>query len=239
LLDIVFLRFAESGQWPCADGLQRELVRRSNPLDVLGEAQELPGELGWIGPDQRIVLTPRALAHVSAARDLLDDYLCVVALAFSRYRDGQGAVCLTAAEIAPSLKLSSARAARTVGLMKSAPDLFSASGPDDADGVLSVSPQIRHFSSVKGLDDYLKIERRLSRKTRRDGANPLRQRVRRWFGKSTLTVLDKIAIGLLMILLAAIGTVGLNAMIADDPSPDRRVPTPGLAEPGKPGSPSR
>jgi predicted KAP-like P-loop ATPase len=77
----------EAGSWPTIESLQRQLASEHHDVSVRAVVNEARGYASLGSPGEEVQLTLRALAHVPAARPVLEGYLQAVRTMVSRYRD--------------------------------------------------------------------------------------------------------------------------------------------------------
>lgn len=86
LLANCFARFQDSGEWPTLEQLQHDFEVTGRSEDVSRLAFAMPRPLGFV-EQQRLVFLARALSHVPAAAQLLEDWAAVLELAYRKWRD--------------------------------------------------------------------------------------------------------------------------------------------------------
>lgn len=191
-LDLIYMRFEESGDWPRADDLQRELLHWRDNLDVFERAERLPPALGGLTPDSRVFLTVAGLARLDAARQCLKDFLEVIRLAVSRYRDGDlgAAPKLRPEDLASDLSLSNRRVNRITKILASGCPIFQ---EDESDHSFAITSEIRHFVAVQSVRDYLRVLNRLER--RRERTAPQSDHgIRAWLARRQIAIWEWIVI---------------------------------------------
>jgi hypothetical protein len=200
-LDLVYMRFEESDQWPCANDLQRDLLHWRDNLDVFARAEQLPSALGGISSDNRVFLTVSGLAHLNAAHDFLNDFLAVIHLAVRRYRDGDRDATPQICEndLLCDLSLSERQAGRIMKLLASGCPLFI---ENELDHSYTITSDIRHFVSVRSVRDYVKGLNRLERQRRRK-ASLSERGLRAWLARRQAAIWELIVIAVVAGLIVA------------------------------------
>lgn len=202
-LGLVHMRFEQSGDWPNAARLQREVTHVHDDLDVIGCAESLPRRLGSYLPDGRIALSVRALAHVDDADDLIGGFLRALRLAVRRYREDEGSPSpvLREADLA-NLVHGDGGLSRLLALLAVERGVF---GPVDDEAIaVEITPDARHFVGVRTLRGYLAVLDRLARASgRRRRRNPLLW-ASTWLRRRPKTIGEWIVIGLVSSMIAAI-----------------------------------
>ncbi len=85
LLKACFKHFQQAGEWPVLEQLQHDFELAGNEDDVARLAFEMPRPLGSV-EQRRLVLYVRALAHVSEAAALLEDWAKVLGCAYDKWK---------------------------------------------------------------------------------------------------------------------------------------------------------
>jgi hypothetical protein len=217
-LELVYMRFDESGEWPRAEALQRDLLHLRDDLDVFERAEQLPRSLGALSGDSRVFLTVTGLAHLDAARDFLDDFLRVLILAVGRYRDGDRNITPQVCErdLIDALSLPDCRASRVLKIMASGCRPFAEGTIDHS---VTVTPDVRHFVSVRSVRDYVKVLRKLERRHQREAPRALGS-VRAWLGRRQIAIWESIIIAVVTGLIVAAAAWGISRLMSsvDQPS---------------------
>jgi hypothetical protein len=86
ILGMIWDKFEKTGESPQASDLQRELFRAGRRFNATEFGREMPGTLGHLDVSNgTIILTPRALLYVPAARAVLDRIAQLVRILVDRY----------------------------------------------------------------------------------------------------------------------------------------------------------
>jgi hypothetical protein len=210
-LELVHMSFADTGTWPCAETLQRELLHLRDTLDVFERAKQLPPSLGGIGDDGRVYLTVTALAQLDAAHELLDDFLRAVQLAVSKYRDGDRETKPTLSErdLIDDLSISDRRASRVMWLMSGGHPPFEALNGGTC---VAITSDARHFVTVRGIQSYLKTSRPLERRHHESAGTRAVGQIRKWLGRRQIAIWEWIVIAILAGLVVAAATWGISQL---------------------------
>jgi|HubBroStandDraft_4_1064222.scaffolds.fasta_scaffold95539_2 hypothetical protein len=209
-LDLVYMRFEESGQWPRVDDLQRDLLRLRDDLDVFACAEQLPSALGGMSDDNRVFLTVSGLAYLDAARDFLNDFLAVIQLAVGRYRDGERGTTprLCENDLLGQLSLGDRRANRVMKVLGAGCPLFT---ENELDHSFAITSDIRHFVSVRSVRDYVTILNRLERRRQRK-AFRTRGGIRAWLARRQIAIWEWIVITVVAGLILAACISGIASL---------------------------
>jgi hypothetical protein len=208
-LDLIYMRFEQSGDWPRADDLQRELLHWRDSLDVFERVERLPPVLGGLTPDSRVFLTVAGLARLDDARQCLKDFLEVLRLAVSRYRDGDLGTTpkLRPEDLASDLSLSDRRVARITKIVASCP-IFQEEASDHS---FAITSEIRHFVAVQSVRDYLRVLNRLERQRERKA--PVSDcGLRAWLVRRQIAIWEWIAIAVAAGLIVAVCIWGVSLL---------------------------
>src|SRR4051794_4872383 len=87
LLEVIFERFRETGEWPRLDVLRHALVLDDDDLDVQGVGRRLDPAYGHVevGYQTTATLTIHGVALCRGSGDILEDCLRTVRFAYVRY----------------------------------------------------------------------------------------------------------------------------------------------------------
>jgi hypothetical protein len=152
--------FEETGEFPSLKSVQRELEGWRDETDARREARRLPPSLGGLEGEQ-VVLAVRAVERVEPGSPLLDGFPAGLreALATYRRRDRKEAPTISVADLIRRVGLSEFRARQVLQLLV-AEKLVTKVGS----GVWEVSPSVRHYRSVRTVEDYLRKKRAFERR---------------------------------------------------------------------------
>lgn len=205
------MRFEQSGDWPNAERLQRQVTRVHDDLDVIDCAESLPGRLGNYLPDGRISLSVRALAYVDDADELIGDFVRTLRLAVRRYRDEDASPSpvLRESDLA-SLVSDPGRLRRLLALLIVERAIFAE--VEGGTAAVRITPEARHFVGVRTLEDYLRVRERLARKSMTRRRRGVVTRLPRWFRRRQVSIGEWIVIGLVSSLGAAICVAIVGAL---------------------------
>jgi hypothetical protein len=197
MIEIVFVRFISTGDWPRLEEVRRRLLA-AGLSEVLVES--MPPWLGCLDDqgkgdpeDRRIILTVRALRLVTSATDIIDDFMRAVRLAGNGYRNYESSPELSVAELATELSLSSRRAQQVMLLLESE-GLVSGSGCGEGTG--KVTREIAKCASARSSGQYVR-QRKVPRRT----STPAPTGLRKWLQEREHTTRDLIVIAFIGALL--------------------------------------
>jgi len=160
LLELTATEFEVERHWPNIDDLQRTLAKRGIEIDVWSTVSQMPRFLGYRGSNNVLQLTTAGLAQSRVGRQTAEDVVRVVELAVSRYL-GEGPATVTSDDVA-SLGMVGAHLEKVQLVALEEVSLWAGrSGPDEQSRwEAMVNEQVRHYRTVRTLDDFLRIRAR-------------------------------------------------------------------------------
>lgn len=189
LLAEIYRHFEDSGEWPSAARLQRDIDRRRERLDVAKTSQSLTSELrGGFRRNGELHITLDGLSRLHAARPDLKAYVNLVRMAVAAYLTSD-APRITSKVVAEELGLTPLAVKRLLRILEFEPPFAGGTAsPDGTAWEREVSPEVRHFRKVTSIAGYLRIKRRLEASPRPEVDDP--GEISRWAGiESRLAVL--------------------------------------------------
>lgn len=170
LIHIVAGTWVDTGRWPVARRLQRDLFRRGIDLDVEAAARGLDSRLGVLeqGGEGRVLLRVAGLALHPEASPYLNDFLVLVQALYRKYvEDDSDEPSLSSDELAADAGFDDEKLRRAHDLLERE-YVLAAGGSAFADGrwVARVSDRIRDLRDVRTVDDYQAVIDRLMTPTR-------------------------------------------------------------------------
>jgi hypothetical protein len=144
--------FEETGEWPKVAWVQRELVHWRDGTNARREARRLPRRFGDLDGD-RLVLGVRAIHRAEPGSPVLETFRIALREAWNNYRRGdrQADALLSVADLVNGTSLSEFQAWQAMTLL-AAEGLVMKS----TERVWTVVPTIRHYRSVRTVEDYLR-----------------------------------------------------------------------------------
>jgi hypothetical protein len=157
LLQAVFERFHERGEWPLVDALQYELEVADVELDVVKVGEHLDPALGLVhvGYQGRASLTIHGVALCSGAHGDLDDATRTMRYAYARYRAAGPTAQLTNEDLVRDLGMDPLRTRRTYELIHWLPGIGGGGGDGATSWYRQITADIRRFKHVRTSEDLL------------------------------------------------------------------------------------
>jgi hypothetical protein len=133
LLQVIFDRFHETGDWPLEADLRYELDQADDGLDIPDVARRLvPGYAYVQSGEIPATLTIHGVAASTGSEGELQDLLAVTQYAYRRYRDGHGKGRFTDADLATDMGMDELQVRRVQKLLGGLP--WDGGGGGDAGG---------------------------------------------------------------------------------------------------------
>jgi hypothetical protein len=133
LLQVIFDRFHETGEWPLEADLRYELDQADDGLDIPDVARRLvPGYAYVQSGEIPATLTIHGVAASTGSEGELQDLLAVTQYAYRRYRDGHGKGRFTDADLATDMGMDELQVRRVQKLLGGLP--WDGGGGGDAGG---------------------------------------------------------------------------------------------------------
>jgi hypothetical protein len=208
--------FSDTGEWPPLKLLQKALTQSQDSADARREAKRLPYGHGRREKD-RVVLSVRGIFGAKPNHALLDEFERVLKLAGELYERSERWVEATISyrTLIDRFSFSEHQAKRAIALLEA-----EALVTDSSCGaqIKVILPRIRNFLNVRTVDEYVKKRADLDRKRRikRLLRKPLN--LLRWFDGEDTKNRDKILVGALAALLAAVLSAALLLNAEEDGS---------------------
>lgn len=157
LLQVVFDRFHQTGEWPLVDVLRHELDLADDDLDVVMVGQRLEPALGRveIGYQGRASLTIHGVALCSGAQEELTDSLQTMRYAYARFRANGPGARFDSEDLSRDLGFDGIRIRRTYELIQWLPGI-GGGGPVSPDNwYREIVAEITRFRRVETIADVL------------------------------------------------------------------------------------
>ena len=146
LLQVIFERFHETGEWPSVDDLRFELDDAGEDLDVPEVAKRLaPGYADIQSGGGVARLTIHGVAACAGSQAELDDLVEVSRYAYRLYRESHGHARFTGVELAADLRMDDLRVHRVQRLLGGLPWDGGGGGSDDGSWYRIVNSDIVRF----------------------------------------------------------------------------------------------
>ena len=165
LLRLVWERFDQDGEWPDAAELTRRRFREQPRRDYTEIARRMPPSLGRLelGPSNvnRVVLTPRALFYVPAARPMLEALFALIRRAIERYEDTEVESVIAASEFSDLLDIDQTMARRLeqVAMLDSWVLQPAGGTPGEGDFRLSINESaVFVIADIESFEQYLQLQ---------------------------------------------------------------------------------
>jgi hypothetical protein len=160
-LTLIWDRFKQSGEWPDARRVARELFGAGRDFDVDRFARTMPPHLGHFEVSSgRLTLTPRGLSYVEDAGPLLSNIPKLVRIAIERYGNSSIEPIIRSGEFEQLLGVTELEARQLSDLLLLDGWLLRAFGNDAEDRPqFQIDPSaILRVRNVKSLQDYFSAE---------------------------------------------------------------------------------
>jgi eukaryotic-like serine/threonine-protein kinase len=164
ILELIWAKFNADGEWPNAKLLQRELFAEGRNFDADQFARSIPPSFGRLDTlSGKLLLTPRGLSFVDAARPLLDIIPKLIRVGIQRYADPAVEPVIGSSEFEGLLDIDSRQARQLAELLLLDGWLFRAAGGDPGeDQRFQVDESaILHVRDVRSVDDYFEAQERV------------------------------------------------------------------------------
>ena len=157
LLQVVFDRFHQTGEWPSVDVLRYELDLEDDDLDVATVGQRLEPALGRLesGYQARASLTIHGLALCSGADQELTDTLQTMRYAYARFRANGPGARFDSEGLSRDLGFDAIRIRRTYELIQWFPGIGGGGAVSPDDWYREILPDITRFKHVESVADLL------------------------------------------------------------------------------------
>jgi hypothetical protein len=165
LLQVIFDRFQERGEWPLVDDLRYQLDQADDDLDVVAVGQGLDPALGLVyaAYQGRSSLTMHGVALCSGSGEALQDALRTIQYAYERYRAAGAAAELTSAGLAQDLGMDAEQLRRTYELIHWLPGLGGGSGDGSDAWSRQITADVTRFKRVETVAELLAVAPRPGR----------------------------------------------------------------------------
>jgi hypothetical protein len=156
LLEVIFERFRETGEWPRLDVLRHALVRDEDDLDVVSVGRRLDPAYGHVevGYQTKATLTIHGVALCRGSGDILEDCLRTVKFAYDRYVETGPDAKFTSQDLVREFGMSAVRLNRTHELIASVPGMNGGGSDDDGWHVL-LTADIARFKRADSVQELL------------------------------------------------------------------------------------
>jgi hypothetical protein len=157
LLQVIFDRFKQTGEWPLIEDLRYELDQADDELDVPAAATVMDPSLGHAsdrGNTARATLTIHGVVECDGSDEVLADVLAYAQLAYSQYREQGREARVTSDDLSTKLDMDPLRVRRTYELTQWIPGIGGGGGnpPDSWYRQLSADViYLRHVGTVPAL----------------------------------------------------------------------------------------
>lgn len=157
LLQAVFDRFHDRGEWPFVDALQHELEVADTDLDVVRVGDHLDPALGRVsaGYQTRASLTIYGVALCAGAGEELEDATRTMRYAYARYRAAGPDAQITNEDLARDLDMNAVRVRKTYELIHWLPGIGGGGGDGADSWYRQITADVRRFKKVRSVDDLL------------------------------------------------------------------------------------
>ncbi len=157
LLQAVFDRFHERGEWPLVDALQYELEVADLELDVVKVGERLDPVLGLVhvGYQARASLTIHGVALCSGSSEDLEDAAQTMRYAYTRYRAAGVNAKITNEDLVRDLGMDTLRTRRTYELIHWLPGIGGGGGNGAESWYRQITADVRRFKKVRSVNDLL------------------------------------------------------------------------------------
>jgi hypothetical protein len=194
--------YFDTGKWPSERLMQNVMVELDDPTNVRREARRLAhGESRC--SDGHVVVAVQDIYDAEPNHPLLDDFEAVLRFTTRRYKHGARRVeaTLSARSLVDGLDFSAPQAHRAIGLLLA--ERLVVPGPPGEETMV-ISPRIRHFLRVRGIERYVEKKRWMDRRRRlrQLGRKPLG--LVRWFKSEDTSAGAKIAVGVIAAVVATV-----------------------------------
>jgi excisionase family DNA binding protein len=163
-LELTYRRFAETGDWPKASVVQRELVKADDAFDFIAALEALPPELGWRTRDMegRAQLSLRGIARCEQSAADVNAFIALVAACYEHYVGDDEDLMVSSVELRDALGLDELALAKLYKVVQ-IEGLFwnGLNGYPDGSWSVNINPdRIRHFAHIETFADYLAAKER-------------------------------------------------------------------------------
>jgi excisionase family DNA binding protein len=163
-LELTYERFAQTGEWPKASAVQRDLVKHHDEFDFIAALEALPPELGWRTRDMedRAQLALRGIARCAQSAADVNAFIALVRVCYERYVGEDDDLTVRSVELRDALGLSELALTKLYKVVQ-IESWFCNGLSGYADGTWSVSinsDRIRYFGHIETFADYLSAKER-------------------------------------------------------------------------------
>jgi hypothetical protein len=156
---LAFEAWDESGEWPVARTVQRRIERDGGGLDVEVSGRRLDARMGFLEQTTggRVILRVVGLSDIAGAEICVSDFIKSIQLAYRLYaEDPAEPPVLSDQTLQVELGLDPERSWRMYTLLDGESFLLEGgnSSPEQKTFRRDISPNIRHFRSVRSIADY-------------------------------------------------------------------------------------
>jgi predicted DNA-binding transcriptional regulator AlpA len=157
-LELVYRRFATTGEWPLAIDIQRQLDRDGENYDFLATLETLPQELGWRVRDMQgqAQITLRGIARCANSGEDIAAFLAAVRTCYHRYISEASDLSVKGADLAEEFGFDQVMLNKLHKLLQLEAVFWTSLGAGPQGWELTIDPnRIRYFREVESLSDYL------------------------------------------------------------------------------------
>ena len=156
LLEVIFERFRETGEWPLLDVLRHALVRNDDDLDVEGVGRRLDPAYGHLelGYQTKATLTLHGVALCPGSNEVLEDCLRTVKFAYDRYVETGPNARFTSQDLIREFGMNAIRVNRTRELIAFVPGI-NGGGSDSHGWHMLLTADIARFKRTASVQELL------------------------------------------------------------------------------------
>jgi hypothetical protein len=152
-----------TGCWPTRHEVARELARMDPPRAVGPALADMPKDVGWVDPDQGLVLTLWGLRNATVDTDAIDQgFLAIVKLCVDRYRNApdEAESLLRRSDVSDLGLDGPIELALGEILLREAPFLGGGPGGAADQWQREITDSVVRYWGITELDEYLAVRRK-------------------------------------------------------------------------------